>query len=438
MAKTNEAPDAKLRHQAEAQLAAGQGTAAITEEEPLKLLHELQVHQVELELQNAELLQARDETATLLEQYTDLYDFAPVGYFTLDPGGTIRSSNLTGAGLLGVERARLNGRHFRQFLIEADRPAFASFLDQIFLSTVKVTCDAALLAKEHSPRSVQIEAVAAASGEQCRLAVIDITQRKRAEEELRVSGERYRLLADTMLQGVVHHDRAGTIIAMNPAAERILGKSREEFLGGSSVTEEYHTIRETGEPFPGLEHPSMVALRTGHPERGVVMGIFNPKLGEFRWISVDAVPVFRPGEPSPAEVYTVFEDITKRRLAEQTLRENEERWRFALEASQIGAWDMDLADHTTFRSLEHDRIYGYPELLPQWTYEMFLEHVLPEDRTTVDGIIQRAFASQSAWSFECRILRADGCTLNTLDSEGINGYSKGHANMWSGILVRHY
>ena len=57
-----------------------------------------------------------DETPLQLEQYTDLYDFAPVGCFTLDRGGTIRSSNLTGAGLLGVERTRLNGRHFGQFL----------------------------------------------------------------------------------------------------------------------------------------------------------------------------------------------------------------------------------------------------------------------------------------------------------------------------------
>ena len=144
----------------------------------------------------------------------------------------------------------------------------------------------------------------------------DLTERKRAEEALRESAERYRLLAETMLQGVVHQDVTGRIIAMNPAAERILGKSPKQFLGSSSVGEEHHTTREDGSPFPGMEHPAMVALRTGQHVRGVIMGVFNPQRNEHRWISIDAVPLLRPGETRPLEVYTVFEDITERKRAE--------------------------------------------------------------------------------------------------------------------------
>ena len=101
-------------------------------------------------------------------------------------------------------------------------------------------------------------------------------------------------------------------------------------------------------------------------------------------------------------------EIAERGRMEEALRESEERLRFALETSHTGAWDLDLVDHTTFRSLEHDRIFGYAELLPQWTYEMFLEHVLPEDRAMVSAKFQRAVDSQSDWSFECRIRRTDG------------------------------
>lgn len=93
---------------------------------------------------------------------------------------------------------------------------------------------------------------------------------------------------------------------------------------------------------------------------------------------------------------------------EMALRESEERLRFALETSHIGAWDLDLVDHTAFRSPEHDRIFGYAELLPKWTYEMFLEHVLPEDRAMVDGKFRRAMESQGDWNIECRIRRTDG------------------------------
>jgi PAS domain S-box-containing protein len=151
------------------------------------------------------------------------------------------------------------------------------------------------------------------------IAAEEITSAVRAKEALRESEERHRLVVETMLQGVVHQDADGRIIGMNPAAERILGKSREQFLGSDSVREEHDSIRENGEPFPGLEHPSMVALRTGQPQRGVIMGVFNPKLGARRWISIDAVPVRHPSGTRPMEVYTVFEDITERRIKEEQL-----------------------------------------------------------------------------------------------------------------------
>src|SRR5512133_516073 len=89
----------------------------------------------------------------------------------------------------------------------------------------------------------------------------------------------------------------------------------------------------------------------------------------------------------------------------KALYESEERLRFALEASHTGAWDLDLVDHTANRSIEHDRIFGYSGLLPEWSYEKFLEHVLPEDRETVDRQFRRALTDHSDWDFECRIRR---------------------------------
>lgn len=101
-------------------------------------------------------------------------------------------------------------------------------------------------------------------------------------------------------------------------------------------------------------------------------------------------------------------EATVRRQAEEALRESEERLRFALETIQTGAWDLDLVTHNAFRSRYHDLIFGYPELQPEWTYEMFLDHVLPEDRATVDGKFRQATENRSDWSFECRIRRVDG------------------------------
>jgi len=175
---------AELRRQAEERLAEKikADLPLGTEESPLRLHHELQVHQVELEMQNAELRQTRDELETALGQYTDLYEFAPVGYFTIDRSGTISRVNLTGAGLVGVERSRLVGRRFELFVTDEARPVYANFLAKIFTCPGPESCEVTLLKVQReglSHISVQIEAIAATSGQECRIALIDITERFR-------------------------------------------------------------------------------------------------------------------------------------------------------------------------------------------------------------------------------------------------------------------
>ena len=158
--------------------------AARTEVETQQLLHELQVYQVELELQNDELRQAREEAEKLLEQYTELYDFAPVGYATLDREGTMRAVNLTGAGLLGVARGQLIGRDFGGFVAVAARPTFSAFLEKVFASGSREACEVALRQDGTLPHFVQLEAVAAASGQECRVALIDISRRRQLESQV--------------------------------------------------------------------------------------------------------------------------------------------------------------------------------------------------------------------------------------------------------------
>ncbi|MDX1674847.1 MAG: PAS domain S-box protein [Longimicrobiales bacterium] len=141
----------------------------------------------------------------------------------------------------------------------------------------------------------------------------DITERRRSEE-------RYRTLFETMGQGVVYQDRSGAIISANPAAERILGLSLEQMQGRTSTHPEWRALRPDGSPFPGEEHPAMVALRTGEPVSDTLMGVYHPGEGRTRWIRVDARPQFRPGETAPDQVYTTFADVTDRVVNERELR----------------------------------------------------------------------------------------------------------------------
>jgi PAS domain S-box-containing protein len=187
--KPNTSADAaELRRRAEARLRKQQKKTAQsrTEADTQRLLHELQVHQIELEMQNAELQNARDEVEAGLEKYTDLYDFAPVGYFSIDEQGLILEVNLTGAALLGVERSRLVNRRLPRFVAPTSRPIFLAFLERVFARTGKQVCEAELLKEDGTPfwADLQAESTASLRGQRkgCRLAVSDISPLKRAEE----------------------------------------------------------------------------------------------------------------------------------------------------------------------------------------------------------------------------------------------------------------
>lgn len=177
----------KLRQNAEAQLRKRQKTkspAALNDAQ--RLLHELQVHQVELEMQNAELLACRETAEATLEKYSDLYEFAPVGYFTLDEQGAIMEANLRGAVLLGVARSRLIRRRLQGFVTPSCQKAFLTFLKNVFSGPGKQSCEVSLLKEDGSAFWADLHAAPADAQNNaekwCRVVVSDITAIKRGNE----------------------------------------------------------------------------------------------------------------------------------------------------------------------------------------------------------------------------------------------------------------
>jgi PAS domain S-box-containing protein len=168
----------------------------------------------------------------------------------------------------------------------------------------------------------------------------EVDVRSQAEQALRQNEERARLLEDTLTQGVVYRDRGGKVVRMNPAAETILGRSIEE-LYDYSKNVEYEALREDGSPFPKHEHPIMEALRTGKIVSKVVMGIFNQRMKMYRWLIIDAVPLFHPGEDTPYEAYTIFSDITERKQAESAVRESRAKLSAALDSMSDAVFISD-------------------------------------------------------------------------------------------------
>lgn len=181
-----------LRERAEARLRAlrPKGDAPSSELDARRQLHELQVHQIELEMQNEELRAAQAQVEESLASFTDLYDFSPVGYFTLGGDGRITRTNLTGARLLGRERTRLQGLLLANFVAAADRSVFREFFQRVFTSPGDQVCEVGLVVKNSPALTVRIEAVCFPDGRGCRAVVMDVTDRKQAEDEiLRINAE---------------------------------------------------------------------------------------------------------------------------------------------------------------------------------------------------------------------------------------------------------
>jgi len=141
----------------------------------VKLLHELQVHQIELEMQNEELIQANETAETALRKYTMLYDFAPMGYFTLDSLGNINELNFTGAEMLGDKRFSLVNINFKLFVAEESQSVFDRFFSKVYSNDSKESCEIILGYNGNPSCRVYMEGIVTGDDKQCLLSVVDIS-----------------------------------------------------------------------------------------------------------------------------------------------------------------------------------------------------------------------------------------------------------------------
>jgi PAS domain S-box-containing protein len=225
---------ASIRQKAERQYKNNQlrKMSTYTEAETIKVIHELEVHQIELEMQYNELKLAEEIAESATEKFTTLYDFAPVGYFTLNSNCLINELNLSGAIMLQKDRSVLVNNNFRQFITHDTIPLFDDFFRKIFETKSKQVCEVRLNLYGDYTILVHIEGVVSNSDNQALITLTDITQHELVEKKLQNSETRYRRLFETAKDGILILDAYnGQIVDVNPYLIEILGYSYEEFLG---------------------------------------------------------------------------------------------------------------------------------------------------------------------------------------------------------------
>lgn len=239
---------------------AGATESAFADNDARRLLHELEVHQIELEIQNTELRAARDEAEAALDRYTELYDFAPVGYCTLTPRGIISRANLTISAMVGIDRDKMPRRSFGMLLARSDRAAFKSLLYQVLTTETVRSGEFKMADPKLAVRFVSIEAkryfseAESSAVIQCNIRDIgtrklaedmasrnvklnrEIARRKTVEEDLRAHRkEQTRLLKQSSLQQKQLRDLSHQILNAQEEERKRISRELHDIIAQTLV-----------------------------------------------------------------------------------------------------------------------------------------------------------------------------------------------------------
>jgi len=289
-----------LRDRAEAFLKESPSTIKkVPPQDTKNLIEDLQLHQIELEMQNEELRRSQLELHAARDKYVDLYDFAPVGYFTLSEKGVIQEANLTGAAMLGVERGKLTGQPFSRFITQDTQDIFYLHRKKLIETRTRQSCELRLAKKDALELWVQLECVPIEDGEgnmdRFRVAVSNIEERKKAEEK-------YRSMMESIEDPMYICSPDFHVEYMNPAMVKRMGY---DAIGEPC----YKVIHELDEKCPWCVHDKM------QQGKNCVIEIVSPK--DNRTYNVSNSPIHHvDGSISKLSIYR---DITEIRNMEQHL-----------------------------------------------------------------------------------------------------------------------
>ena len=395
----------------------------LSEVEILRLIHELEVNQIELQLINDELGTAKENADLLAHRFTELFDFAPSGYFILSKAGEIIELNHSGAEMLGEARLSLLGKHLSHFISDKTRSAFLAFVDAVFANPKNQRCKITLSGQGNMAHHIQFIGAILLKTDQCLLNAIDITELILAEEALVSSRAQLAFLVHEMQVGLLLQGPKAEILMSNNKALELLGLREDQLLGLSSFSPEWNVVHEDGSPFPGETHPVPQSIASRLPVTDVVMGVYRPVTGDRVWLLVSATPQLEKDE-TIKQVVCTFIDITQRKVAEQALiraREEAAESEFFLKQSQnagnIGSYKTDFKLGYWRSSETLDRIFGigphYDRSVASW-----LNIVHPEERDSLnDYLVSEVIAKKIPFKREYRIAR-----INDGETRWVQGF----------------
>lgn len=364
-----------------------------------QVLYELRVHQIELEMQNEELIRSQAELDTSQARYFDFYDMAPVGYCTVSASGLILQANLTTAALFGIERRELIGKPITDLILPDYQDIYYLMRMHIQSKAEVQSRDLRMLRRDELPFWAHLVTMAVpddGAGQSLRIVLTDISATKSVENRLRIREEQLRGLFEVSPLGIAMADMSGHFVEFNESFRAMCGYTEEELKAL-----DYWKL--TPEKYMASESLQMETIqRTGR---------FGPYEKEYIRKDGSLIPLSLSGvlttdKDNHQFIWCIAEDITERKLAQEALRTSQQRLALAMDSAQMGAWDLDLIDDSSWRSLRHDQIFGHASEQLHWDRKVFLQHIAPEDRKRVALCFDDALRTK-VLTFECQIVWPD-------------------------------
>ena len=321
----------ELRRQAEARLRmTKRDVAAMPVKEVQELVHELQVHQIELEMQNDELRRTQLELEAVRDRYVDLYDFSPVGHLTLDTHGTIVEANLRAGTLLGFNRNKLIGQPIAGCIAAGKEDMFHRYCQKVLKTGTLQICEVLLRLEAGVSRWIQFEgfAVQDAPGPitHWRTALMDVSDRKRAEQQLEAQRAQREDIIGSTMDAIITMDEQGRVVRFNPAAESIFLCSPADAIGQLFTRYIPERFRQTYPKFMrDLASAKLTARLMGRP--GTLFGLRTT--GEEFPFEASISHIYGDGK----DLFTIIlRDITERMIAEELLQSSNVFFRSVLDS----------------------------------------------------------------------------------------------------------
>lgn len=296
-----------------------------------KLLHDLQLHQAELEAQNQALREAQAQLEELRDRYLDLYDSAPVGYFTLSPLGLIAEANFKCAALLCTERSELTGRAISHYILPDDRAAFGRFCVQAGEGSRPAYCELRMLRRDGSHFWARLEAAldsGRVNNPLIRIALSDITESRLADSLIRASERRLNLVIEAISDGFWDWDLRTGVVYRSPSYYATIGYRPED------ATPDFDFFKRIAHP-ADIEHALQIleAHKQGKtPIMEIEFRLASPSAGR-EWMGAMGRVVERDADGTPLRIAGTISNITERKRAEARLRESEEQFRAVFDNS---------------------------------------------------------------------------------------------------------